>query len=240
VARDAASSGSGARALLSQLKPLDVRLDEMIGQAIHPDPARRPASALELRACLEEIRDSRPRLSGTPLVTPAVRAADFAWTVLGLYVCAAGFCATLSQTRTPVPALLDLRFGCSGLLIAGFLAVWVLSLLIGVLSLWQILRLWRFPSGAGAGGAATALRGKAGAGAAGGLPHRLGVVFYFRLAAAVCVDGGVSCLPLVDAGNAGVAAVAGGDTMDDGRTREPVALGSGGFFRCRAVLAEGS
>lgn len=134
----------GAWQPLSQIKPLDVRVDELIGQVMHPDPARRPRSALEIKQRLEDIRKSPPRLAGSPLITPAVRAADLAWTGLGLYVCAASFCATLSQTRTPVPALLDLRFSCTGLLISGFLAVWVLSLCLGVLSLWQIVRLWRF------------------------------------------------------------------------------------------------
>ena len=134
----------GAWLPLSQVKSLDVRLDELITDMIHPDPARRVASVGEVRERLEGIRGSRPRLSGTPLVTPAVRLADLGWTVLGLYVSAAGFCATLSQTNTPVPALLDLRLGSKGLLIAGFLAVWVLSIGIGVLSIWQMMRLWRF------------------------------------------------------------------------------------------------
>ena len=31
-----------------------------------------------------------------------------------------------------------------GLLLRGFLAVWVLSLGIGILWLWQLFRLWRF------------------------------------------------------------------------------------------------
>ena len=134
----------GAWQRLSLRKPLDVRLDELISQMISPEPVRRPLSAQLIKQRLLEIRDTRPRLAGTPLVTPAVRAMDFAWTVLGLYLCGAAYGATLSQTRTPVPALFDLTFGTEGLLLRGFLAVWALSLGIGLLSIWQMIRLWRF------------------------------------------------------------------------------------------------
>lgn len=115
-----------------------------MAEAIAPDPGQRISSAQNIRARLEEIRNTRPRLAGTPLVNRAVRAADLFWTLCGLYLCAAGFCATLSQTRTPVPALFDLTFSSPGLLLRGFLAVWVLSLGIGMLWIWQLIRLWRF------------------------------------------------------------------------------------------------
>lgn len=140
----AGSPPRGAWLPLSQKAPVDVRVDELIGRIISPDPAQRPADTGEIGRILQDIRDSRPRLAGTPLVTPAVRIMDRLWTVGGLYVCAASFCATLSQTRTPVPALFDLTFSSPGLLLRGFLAVWVLSICLGLLALWQIIRLRRF------------------------------------------------------------------------------------------------
>ena len=87
-------------------------------------------------------RPDRPGFCGQDDRKPST--GGFFWTLAGLYLCVAGFCATLSQTRTPVPALFDLTFSSPGLLLRGFLAVWVLSLGIGILWLWQLFRLWRF------------------------------------------------------------------------------------------------
>ena len=134
----------GAWPPLSRIRRLDVRLDELLAELMAPDPSERPASVRALRARLEEIRASPPRRAGSPLVNRAVRAGDAFWTVAGLYLCAAGFCATLSHTRTPVPALFDLTFSSPGLLLRGFLAVWALSLGVGILWIWQLFRLWRF------------------------------------------------------------------------------------------------
>lgn len=134
----------GAWKPLSEIKRIDVRLDELLREAIDPDPARRPASAGRFRQRLEEIRVAKPRLSGTPLVNKGTRAADFAWTCAGLYFCVAGFCTVLAMTRTPVPAVFNLTYGVPGLLIGGWLGVWTLALGMGVLWLWQIVRLKLF------------------------------------------------------------------------------------------------
>lgn len=129
---------------LSQIRPVDVRLDELISSAIHPDPRQRLPSVREFRRRLLEIRDSRLRLAGTPLVTRPVRVADLLWTVAGAYACVASFCSLLVQSDTPVPAIFDLSFYSRSRLMSGFLAVWVLSLGIAVLWCWQLARMWRF------------------------------------------------------------------------------------------------
>ena len=134
----------GAWRPLSEIKRLDVRLDELLSDAIHPDPARRPDTVADMRQRLEEIRDSTPRYAGAPRLNRAVRAADGAWTLAGLYFCIAGFCCALTMTNTPVPAFFDLTYGVPGRHIGGFLAVWTLSLGMGTLWLWQVWRLWRF------------------------------------------------------------------------------------------------
>lgn len=134
----------GAWPPLSRIRRLDVRLDQLLEEVLHADPAERLSSVSKFRERLREIRSTRPRLAGTPLMNRAIRAGDLFWTILGLYLCAAGFCATLSQTNTPVPALLDLRFSSPGRLLQGFLAVWVLSIGIGIAWLWVLFRLWRF------------------------------------------------------------------------------------------------
>jgi hypothetical protein len=134
----------GAWKPLSEIKRIDVRLDELLREAIDPDPARRPATVGEFRQRLEEIRVAKPRLAGSPLVNKGTRAADFAWTCAGLYFCVAGFCTVLAMTRTPVPAMFNLTYGVPGLLIGGWLGVWTLALGMGVLWLWQIVRLGLF------------------------------------------------------------------------------------------------
>ena len=127
----------------SQIRKLDVRLDELILDAIRADPAKRLPSATAFKKRLEEIRDTRPRYAGTPLVTRRIRIADFLWTLGGLYCLAAAFCALQHVNNTAVPAIFDLSFGHTYLL-GGFWALWVLTLAMSVLWLWQILRLWRF------------------------------------------------------------------------------------------------
>jgi serine/threonine protein kinase len=96
----------GAWQPASQVKRVDVRLDELIGEAIHPDPAKRLSSADAFRKRLESIRDSRPRYAGTPLFTRPMRYADFVWTVAGLYCLAAGFCSLEAIHNTAVPDIL--------------------------------------------------------------------------------------------------------------------------------------
>ncbi|MFN0127793.1 MAG: serine/threonine-protein kinase, partial [Verrucomicrobiales bacterium] len=133
----------GAWQAPSQIKKLDVRLDELILEAIAADPAKRLSSAEDFKNRLEEIRDTRPRYSGTPLVTRVVRVGDAIWTLGGLYCLAAAFCALLRANNTSVPGFLDLSFGHTYML-GGFWALWVLTAAMAVLWLWQILRLWHF------------------------------------------------------------------------------------------------
>lgn len=133
----------GAWKPLSLLKPLDVRLDALFAEAIAPDPSQRLASAAEFRRRLIEIRDSPPRLAGTPLVTRPVRALDGVWTLAGLYFLAAGYCSQQAINNTDVPGLFDLTFGHTQYL-GGFWAVWITAMGLGLLGFWQAARLWRF------------------------------------------------------------------------------------------------
>ena len=133
----------GAWQPLSTLKLLDVRLDELIAEAIAPDPRHRLKSAALFSSRLQNIRDSPPRYAGTPLLTKPVRAADALWTISGLYFLAAGFCSIESINNTDMPAIFDLTFDHSRLL-GGFWATWVLGTGMGLLWLWQIIRMWRF------------------------------------------------------------------------------------------------
>lgn len=134
----------GAWRPVSEIKQLDIRLDDLIQEAIHSDPTRRLSSVKKFREKLTSIITSRPRYRGTPKVNRAIRLGDFIWTVAGAYLAAAGFCAILASTRTSVPAFFDLTFGTGGLLLGGFLATWCLSLGIGTIWLWQLSRLWRY------------------------------------------------------------------------------------------------
>lgn len=133
----------GAWQPVAQIKRIDVRVDELILDAIRADPADRLPSATAFRQRLEEIRDSRPRYSGTPLVTRPVRYADTIWTVAGLYFLAAGFCSLLRINNTNVPGMFDLTFGHTKLL-GGFWALWILTIGMGALWTWQAIRLWKF------------------------------------------------------------------------------------------------
>ncbi len=133
----------GAWSPLSSVKQLDVRLDVLIADAISPDPAKRLASADLFRQRLHAIRDSAPRLAGTPLLTRPVRVADAFWTVAGLYFMAAGFCTMERINNTDVPAVFDLTFQHTPLL-GGFWATWVLGTGVGIMWFWQLIRLWIF------------------------------------------------------------------------------------------------
>ncbi len=127
----------------SQIRRLDIRLDALILEAIHADPAQRLPSAEVFKKRLEEIRDSPPRFSGTPLVTRPVRITDCAWTIAGLYFLACAYCSPEKMNNTRVPAIFDLTFGHTKLL-GGYWALWTLSLGMGLVWIWQTIRLRRF------------------------------------------------------------------------------------------------
>ena len=133
----------GAWAPVSQLKKIDVRVDELLREATAPDPAQRLTSAAVFQKRLEEIRDSRPRYAGTPFLTRPVRLADLVWTFAGLYLLVAGYCSQQSVYGTDVPKFFDLTFDHSELL-GGFWAVFVITLALALLFIWQGLRLWHF------------------------------------------------------------------------------------------------
>jgi predicted Ser/Thr protein kinase len=133
----------GAWREVSQQKRCDIRLDDVLRRALAPDPAERWTSVSEMAAALREIERTPPRYAGTPRLTPAVRVADTAWTLLGLFVLVAalGVAARVAQWRGVLP--LDL-VGDHGRRVGAVQAVCFLLPLLVPGALWQLARLWRF------------------------------------------------------------------------------------------------
>lgn len=125
---------------LSEIRHLDVRLDQLMADATSPEPERRLASAGVFRARLDEILRTRPRYAGTPLVTPQVRMADAAWTLASLYTALAGFFSMRRAGGGSVPAMFDLTGG-QGALLGGYVSAWTLLLMMTGVWLWQAWRL---------------------------------------------------------------------------------------------------
>ncbi|MEZ5302218.1 MAG: serine/threonine-protein kinase [Verrucomicrobiales bacterium] len=133
----------GAWRPASEIQPVDIRYDDAIGKAMHPDPAQRFASAGEMRAAILRVGASPPRYAGAPRLNRAVRAADFLWSLGGAF-CLLLSTATFSHLdKEPVKLPLNL-FGDRLRLVAGWLAAKALLLALGAMGLWQIARLWRF------------------------------------------------------------------------------------------------
>ena len=133
----------GAWAPAAQLRRVDVRVDEVLRRAMHPDPARRWGSVSEMIAALEAILKSPPRFAGTPLISLATRAADAFWTVLGLAVLFAGVCTMIRLDKAMVPVPLDL-IGKHSDKTGGFQALFYLLQILVPVCVWQLVRLWRF------------------------------------------------------------------------------------------------
>ena len=133
----------GAWVPVSQQRRTDIRVDDVIRRALHPDPEQRWPDVKSMLAALGEINASAPRYAGAPRLTLPVRAADCLWTLLGLLVFYAA-CSTLIRLgKGRVSWPLDL-IGEHSLAIGGFNALHHLLLATVPLSLWQLARLWRF------------------------------------------------------------------------------------------------
>jgi hypothetical protein len=122
---------------------VDVRIDEIIRRAIHPDPGQRWTDPMAMLAELERVLASPPRYSGTPLVTFPVRVTDCLWTILGLFVFTAGTSTLLALDKAWITLPFNL-IGGHGRLIGSFHALFILCILAGPLGIWQIVRLRRF------------------------------------------------------------------------------------------------
>jgi hypothetical protein len=122
---------------------VDVRLDGLIARAMHPDPAKRWQDAREMIAALEEIRRTKPRFSGRPLVTRPVRFLDLLWTLLGLYLFVAALATTL-EIRGHRGSNFFSQIGEHELRTGGFNALLSFLILGMPLCLWQIVRVLRF------------------------------------------------------------------------------------------------
>ena len=133
----------GAWAPAAQLRRVDVRVDEVLRRAMHPEPARRWGSVSEMSAALEAICKSPPRYAGSPLVTQTTRTADALWTVLGLVVALVALCTLIRMDNAMIPVPVDL-IGKHSVKTGGFQALFYLMQALVPLCIWQLARLWRF------------------------------------------------------------------------------------------------
>jgi len=133
----------GAWSPASERLGVDVRVDSILRRALEPDPSRRWSGVAEMVKALDEVLASPPRYSGTPLVSFPVRAADAAWTVLGIFLFLGSISAVLHVRGARVGLPMDL-IGDHGRLTGGFQALFALLLASLPLSLWQLVRLRRF------------------------------------------------------------------------------------------------
>lgn len=135
----------GAWRPIAEQKRVDIRIDDLLRRALHPEPARRFPTVATMLAALEEIERTSPRYAGTPRITRATRAADAVWTLLGLGVLLAAMGVILRialiQWEWPVDLV-----GKQPLRLGGFQSLTLLLPLLGAASLWQIVRLFRFRS----------------------------------------------------------------------------------------------
>jgi serine/threonine protein kinase len=122
---------------------VDVRIDDIIRRAIHPDPGKRWPDPKAMLTELDRVLASPPRYSGTPLVTFPVRVTDCLWTLLGLFVLTAGTSSLLSLDKAWITLPFNLIVHHERL-IGAFHALFVMSILAIPLGIWQLFRLRRF------------------------------------------------------------------------------------------------
>jgi Protein kinase domain len=133
----------GAWKPASSRRGVDLRVDAIIARAMHPDPQQRWPDARAMLAALEAVLASPPRYAGSPLVTFPVRAGDFIWTLIGLFVLLAACGSLMRIGKSRITPLIDL-VGDHSALTGGFQALYLLLMASVPLSLWQLVRLRRF------------------------------------------------------------------------------------------------
>lgn len=134
----------GAWLPVSRQKKIDVRVDEWLRRALHPDPARRFVSVSAMSEALEKIAHSPPRYAGAALLTPGVRWMDFFWTLLGIAAVLMIGTVILRLGRAPNEWLPFDFFRGHTTNIGLFLSFSWLVLAAAGLAAWQAARLWRF------------------------------------------------------------------------------------------------
>ncbi len=135
----------GAWRSVSELKVVDIRVDEVLRRALTPNVEERWKSVAEMDAALRAIESSPARYSGTPVVTRPVRVLDAGWTILGaiVFIAAVGVLIKTSLSRIGWPIdLIGPHAPCTG----GFQAIGWLLLAMVPLCIWQIVRLFLFSS----------------------------------------------------------------------------------------------
>ena len=133
----------GAWEPVSERRHVDIRVDEVLRRALSPDARQRWQTPAAMSAALEEIHRTVPRYSGTPLQTPAVRAMDFAWTIVALLVHVALIGGVLRLVKSNIVWPVDL-IGAEELKTGGFQALVITLMAMVPVAMWQLVRLWRF------------------------------------------------------------------------------------------------
>ncbi len=138
----------GAWKPAAALGRVDVRLDELITEAIDPDPAKRPASVEEMIARLDVIASTPPRYDSRALVTRGLRWGDFFWSVLGTLLalfCLSGF-LNLIQADTILPLGFFHGYGkvIEALLVVHFASYGLAGLMLWII--WRARRLQPAPA----------------------------------------------------------------------------------------------
>lgn len=129
----------GAWKPAAELRRVDVRLDELINEAVEPDPAKRLGSVRHMLQRLDEIENSQPRYDSRALVTKGLRWGDFFWSVLG--ACLALFCASSFLSLIQADVVLPLGFfNAYAKVIEALLATHLAWLWLAGLMLWLVWR----------------------------------------------------------------------------------------------------
>lgn len=133
----------GAWKPASSRRGVDLRVDAIIARAMDADPAHRWPDARTMLAALDRVLASPPRYAGAPLLTFPIKAADFIWTLIGLFILLAAAGSLMRITKSRITPPIDL-VGDHTALTGGFQALYLLLMASVPLSLWQNFRLRLF------------------------------------------------------------------------------------------------
>ena len=133
----------GAWRAASEIRPVDIRIDEVLRKALTPVIAERWKSVADMDAALREIEASPVRYSGSPVVTRPIRLLDAAWTLLGIFIFVAALGVMMKTSLSRIASPIDLvgpHAPCTG----GFQALTYLLFAMVPLCVWQIARIFIF------------------------------------------------------------------------------------------------
>ncbi len=133
----------GAWRSVSELKLIDIRIDEVLRRALTPVVAERWKSVAEMDAAIRAIEVSPARYSGSPVVTRPIRVLDAAWTLLGIFIFLASLGVMMNTSLSRIAWPIDL-VGPHAPGTGGFQALtWLLFAMVP-LCVWQIVRVFIF------------------------------------------------------------------------------------------------